>query len=157
MVIQVNSNTVSDVIKSYRDNKPSAPFAKTAGSEKVKPEGGIANLNDFESDSFAVFSVWHDVASFYDVSDIKISDIPKMSAALYEGGAISLEEHGALSSFGADAVDSEKYINLVNDYSNKLADDFEANDLKSLNAKRNVVEHLKKLDIAKVGAIDIVA
>lgn len=155
MVIKVNSNPLPDVIKSYRDNQ-SLSMGKS-GSVGNKPADKNADVVDFSNDTFAVFSIWHDTAETYDVRDIKISDIAKMSGNLYQGGAITLEEHGALSSFKDDSGNSEQYVDLVKSYGDKLANDFEHNDIKTLGIKRNVMEHLKKLDIAKIGAVDIVA
>lgn len=154
MVIQVNSNTISDVIASYRNNKN----LSTSKQEAVKPDlGDAGRLDDFTSETFEVFSVWHDTAAFYDVRDIAVGDISKMSKILYDGSAISLEEYSILSKFNPDGASENTRIDLVDSYGAKLADDFEKDSLIQIGSKRNVMEHLKKLDAAKTGAIDIVA
>lgn len=155
MAIQVNSNPISDVISSYRNNKNLSTAKQTATLSNNL--GDADNIADFSSDTFEVFSIWHDTAAFYDVRDIAVSDISKMSTVLYEGGAISLAEHGALSGFKADSANLEGRIDLVEAYGDKLAEDFENDNMMEIGAKRNVMEHLKKLDVAKTGAIDIVA
>lgn len=133
-------------------------YAKTKGNT-AGTAGELTETRQTTSDS-----IWHQMASQYDVRHITGMETAELSQYLYDAGEISLLDHATLSfnpnhgPSGSGFLTPETSIghrDLISEYEARIQMDNKAGNDKNLVSNERIFEYLGRLDAAKNSPIHV--
>ncbi len=108
-------------------------------------------------------SVWHQIGKEVDVRSLSQEDLAKVSSMLYDSGAISLQDHAALSfdpSFAGSsnlltATDSSGRVDWIAEFQARLAEHQKEGDSQSAAQDGRMLDILSRLQAGSKGVTSI--
>jgi hypothetical protein len=149
------NNIFSSDISSISRFQTKTTSEKSSSAVPVEPQTSVS------SDS-----IWHRLASEYDIRSMTAEETSKLSLELYYAGEISLLDHAVLSfdrdmgEFGTSFLtkaDSDGRRDMLAEFEAKVAMDKSTGNRRSLPIDSRILQHLERLDAAGRGPVHVTA